>query len=121
LLGLAILRERITGRQWWGVVFSMTGATIIVIRGDVTVLQTLALGEGEIWALVAVFLWAWQAFLMRWKPKNIDIMAFMTVISLIGVVVLLPFYFWETMTFAPMPFTKTSIILFFMRRLWRAS
>ena len=110
LLGLVILRERITGRQWWGVVFSMAGATIIVIRGDVTVLQTLALGEGDIWALVAVFLWAWQAFLMRWKPKNIDIMAFMTVISLIGVVVLLPFYFWETMTFAPMPFTQTSII-----------
>ena len=110
LLGLTILRQRISGRQWWGVVFSIAGAALIVVRGDLDILRTLALGEGDIWALVAVFLWAWQAFLMRWKPQNIDIMAFMTVISFIGVVAITPFYLWETATVAPMPVTGTSIL-----------
>lgn len=110
LLGLTILRERITSRQWWGVLFSITGAVIIVTRGDLYVLRTLALGEGDVWALVAVFLWALQAFLMRWKPVQIDIMAFMTVISFIGVAALAPFYVWETLVVAPMPLTQTSIM-----------
>lgn len=110
LLGLVILRQRISGRQWWGIVFSISGAVLIVIRGDLNILQTLALGEGDIWALGAVFLWAWQAFLMRWKPKTIDIMPFMTSISLVGVVTMLPFYLWESATFAPMPVTQTSIL-----------
>ena len=47
---------------------------------------------------------------MRWKPVRIDIMAFMTVISFIGVVALAPFYVWETLVVAPMPLTQTSII-----------
>lgn len=110
LLGLVILRQRISGRQWWGIVFSIAGAVLIVIRGDLHVLQTLALGEGDIWALGAVSLWALQAFLMRWKPKTIEIMPFMTTISLIGVTGMLPFYLWETATFAPMPVTQTSVL-----------
>jgi drug/metabolite transporter (DMT)-like permease len=110
LLGLVILRQRISGRQWWGIVFSIAGAVLIVIRGDLGVLQTLALGEGDIWALGAVFLWAWQAFLIRWKPKTIEIMPFMTAISMIGVLTMLPLYLWETATFAPMPVTQTSVL-----------
>ena len=94
LLGLVILRQRISPRQWWGIVFSISGAALIVVRGDIGVLQTLALGEGDIWALGAVFIWAWQAFLMRWKPPTIDIMPFMTTISLIGVITMTPFYIW---------------------------
>ncbi|MEK9645492.1 MAG: DMT family transporter [Alphaproteobacteria bacterium] len=110
LLGLVILRERITGRQWWGVVFSIAGAGLIVIRGDLGVIRTLQLHEGDVWALGAVFLWAWQAFLMRWKPRTIDIMPFMTAISGIAVVMMLPLYLWETATFAPMPITQTSAL-----------
>ena len=110
LLCLIFLRQRISGRQWWGIVFSIAGAVLIVIRGDLNVLQTLALGEGDIWALGAVFIWGLQAFLMRWKPPTIEIMPFMTTISLIGVIAMTPLYLWETATVAPMPFTQTSIL-----------
>ena len=47
---------------------------------------------------------------MRWKPPTIDIMPFMTTISLIGVITMTPFYIWETATVAPMPVTQTSIL-----------
>ena len=110
LLGLVVLRQRISPRQWWGIVFSISGAVMIVIRGDYGVLRSLALGEGDIWALGAVFIWALQAFLMRWKPPTIDIMTFMTTISLIGVITMIPFYLWETANVAHMPVTQTSIL-----------
>jgi drug/metabolite transporter (DMT)-like permease len=110
LIGLVVLRQRISGRQWWGILFSIAGASLIVTHGDWNVVRTLALGEGDLWALGAVFMWAWQAFLMRWKPKTVDIMAFMTVISFIGAAAMVPFYLWETATVAPMPVTQTSIL-----------
>tara|TARA_R110000868_G_scaffold4155_53_gene25703 strand:+ start:336 stop:1289 length:954 start_codon:yes stop_codon:yes gene_type:complete len=110
LIGLAVLRERIVIRQWWGILFSIGGAALIITRGDMAVLRSLALSEGDIWALGAVFLWAWQAFLMRWKPRTIDIMPFMSAIAFIGVVVMLPLYLWENANVAPMPVTRTSIL-----------
>jgi drug/metabolite transporter (DMT)-like permease len=110
LIGLAVLRERIDAKQWLGIVFSIGGAVLIVTRGDIEVLRTLQLGEGDLWALAAVFIWAWQAFLMRWKPRSIDIMPFMTAIALIGVIGIAPFYLYEHATVGPMPVTTNSIL-----------
>ena len=110
LLGLVILRTRITARQGWGVVFSIAGAALIVIRGDFAVIATLSLNTGDAWALAAVSVWAVQAFVMRWKPKDIDIMPFMTALAIIGLIVMTPLYLWETATVKPMPFTTTSVL-----------
>ncbi|MEE2655304.1 MAG: DMT family transporter [Pseudomonadota bacterium] len=112
LLGLIFLKTRITGRQWWGVIFSIAGASLFIIRGDIGVIKTVSIQDGDIWALVAVILWALQAFLMRWKPENIDIMAFMTALAGIGVVIMTPLYIWEFQLIKPTPFTKESILLF---------
>ncbi len=49
LLGLAVLRTPITVRQGWGVVFSIFGAVLIVIRGDLAVIATLELNTGDAW------------------------------------------------------------------------
>ena len=110
LHGLVILRQRITGRQWWGVLFSIAGAALIVIRGDLAVVRTLELHDGDVWALAAVLFWAWQAFLMRWKPQSIEIMPFMNAISGIGVLAMLPLYLFETASGSPMPFSETSVL-----------
>ena len=47
---------------------------------------------------------------MRWKPRSIDIMAFMTAISLVGVLGLTPFYLYEHAFVGPMPVTRNSIL-----------
>jgi drug/metabolite transporter (DMT)-like permease len=110
LLGLVVLRTPISVRQGWGVVFSIFGAALIVIRGDVAVIATLELNTGDAWALAAVSVWALQAFLMRWKPKEIGIMPFMTSLAIIGVIIMAPLYAWETMTVRPMPLNGTSAL-----------
>lgn len=111
LLGRVFLKALITSRQWWGVIFSISGAALIIGRGDVEILATLQLLEGDIWALGAVSLWALQAFTMRWKPQTIAIMPFMTVLALIGVIAMAPLYVWETATVATMPFNRTTMLM----------
>ena len=110
LLGLCILRTPVTMRQWLGVVLSIGGAALIVIRGDMAVISSLRIQEGDGWALVAVGLWAVQSFTMRWKPRSIDIMPFMTVLALVGVIAMAPLYAWEAGTGRSMPFDRTSIL-----------
>lgn len=112
LLALVVLKTRITSQQWWGVVFSIGGAALIVIRGDWEVIKSLRIQDGDIWALVAVLLWSLQAFLMRYKPKTIDIMPFMTALAAVGVIVMTPMYIWESTIIKPTPFTQESILLF---------
>ena len=112
LLALVVMKTRITGQQWWGVVFSIGGAALIVIRGDWEIVKSLRIQDGDIWALVAVFLWALQAFLMRYKPKSIDIMSFMTALATVGVIIMTPMYIWESTVIKPTPFTQESIMLF---------
>lgn len=112
LLALVVLKTRITSQQWWGVVFSIGGAVFIIIRGDREVIKSLRIQDGDIWALVAVLLWSLQAFLMRYKPKTIDIMPFMTALAAVGVIVMTPMYIWESTVIKPTPFTQESILLF---------
>jgi len=110
VLCFVVLRTPVTGRQGWGVVFSIAGAALIVTRGDIGVLATLELQTGDAWALAAVFVWAIQAFVTRWRPKDIDIMPFMTALAIIGLIVMAPLYVWETAMVKPMPFTPTSVL-----------
>ena len=100
----------VTGRQWLGVLCSVGGAALVVVRGDWAVIASLGIQEGDAWALVAVITWAVQAFMMRWKPNTIPIMPFMTIVAVMTVIVMAPLYAWETMTIKPMPFDGTSLL-----------
>jgi len=110
LLCFIFLRSPITARQGIGVILSVGGAAMIVVRGDFEILMSIRVQEGDAWALIAVILWSIQAFIARWKPKTIDIMPFMTAMAIIGVLCMAPLYAWETITVRPMPFDTTSIL-----------
>lgn len=111
LLGLVVLRTPITARQWIGVLCSVGGAALVVVRGDWSVVTSLSIREGDAWAMAAVITWAIQAFMMRWKPDTIPIMPFMTIVAALTVIVMAPLYAWETLTVKPMPFNGTSLAM----------
>ena len=97
-----------TGRTDW--IKDACSAALIVVRGDMDVIATLRIQEGDAWALVAVITWAVQAVMTRWKPRTIDIMPFMTAQALLAVIVMTPLYAWETLTVKPMPFDWVSLM-----------
>jgi drug/metabolite transporter (DMT)-like permease len=95
ILVAIILRQRITARQIGGAAITIFGAVIIVLRGDAEVIRTLAINVGDAWCLAAVTVWAVQIMMLRWKPPEIEIAPFMTVIIAFGVALQFPIYLWE--------------------------
>ena len=95
ILVATVLGQRITGRQIAGAVITITGAAVIVLRGDAEVFRTLAINVGDAWCLAAVVVWAIQILMLRWKPIEIEITPFMTVIIAFGVAFQIPLYVWE--------------------------
>ena len=85
----------ITRRQGAGVVVSIAGAALIVVRGDVQVLLSLTPNAGDLWCLAAVAAWTVQIVTTARIPKEVDIWSFTAIVIPIGALFIVPFYLWE--------------------------
>jgi len=94
-----------TARQWAGLVVSLAGVVVIVSRGDPDALLGLQLVRGDMLLLVAALSWANYTACLRWRPRELDQLTFAGASILIGVVVLVPLYWWEASRVAPVAFT----------------
>ena len=88
-------RERVTRTQAFGVAVSMIGMMIIVTRADVGVLLGLRFTHGDLWMLGVVASWAVYSPLLKRLPLALPPMVMLTVITWLGLLILLPFYAWE--------------------------
>ena len=68
LWSFALFRDRLTPVQAIGIATSMTGAAIIVCRGDIGVLVRFAFNIGDIMILVALVFYALYTALVRVRP-----------------------------------------------------
>ena len=110
ILVVTVLSERINGLQVMGVVLSILGAAIILMRGDPEVALSLQLNIGDLWCLAAVFFWAIQLMLLRWKPPQIAMPEFMTVLIAWGVVLMIPGLIWEISTGQKLVLNSTNLM-----------
>ena len=110
ILVVTVLRERINGLQVMGVVLSILGAAIILMRGDPEVALSLQLNIGDLWCLAAVFFWAIHLMLLRWKPSQIAMPEFMTVLIAWGVVLMIPGLIWEISTGQKLLLNSTNLM-----------
>jgi drug/metabolite transporter (DMT)-like permease len=90
-----VFSDGLTLRQAAGVCISFGGLLFIVTRGDWSLLGELALSTGDLWTLGASLSWAVYSVMLRKRPKEMDPIAFLTMIVGFGLVLSLPFYFWE--------------------------
>lgn len=98
ILVATVLRDRIGGLQIMGVILSILGAAVILLRGDPAIARSMRLNIGDLWCLAAVFVWSIQLLLLRWKPPQIAMPEFMTVTIAWGVAFLVPAWLWEVST-----------------------
>lgn len=87
--------EKIKISQVLGVFTSLVGVLVIVTKMEFEKLLTLNLNKGDLWILVAMVSWATYSIMVKEKKINLDPFALLEVIIFIGVVLLLPFYFFE--------------------------
>lgn len=92
---LLLLKERITLRQGFGIMISLLGVAVIVLRGHLHLIASLTLNPGDLWILLAVPTWALYSVLLRRLPSSLPRLTVLVVIVAIGVVVLAPLYVLE--------------------------
>lgn len=109
LLSMLLLGNRSGPRQWIGVLISMSGALVILIRGDIAVMKTLDFREGDLIVIIAVFAWGLYSVLLKRLPpafKGLSLLGYMIVI---GTLMILPFYLLETIGGRTVPLSPVSV------------
>lgn len=110
ILAVWLIGERASTLQWLGVVVSLVGVVIILIKGDWQVLHTLSFNRGDLIVLLAVLSWALYTVLLRKLPKELKGLPILGYTIVLGSFMILPLYLYETFVLAhPMPLTWVSI------------
>ena len=95
LCSWAIERERGTRRQIVGMLISLAGILVIMARGDPASLVRLEFHLGDALILLAMPVWGVYSVLLKRRPPELDGIAFLFVISLVGAVLILPAFALE--------------------------
>ena len=95
VLSFLLLNQPIGLRQAAGILISLAGAAVIVVRGDLGALAAMRLSGGDLWILAAVGSWALYSVCLRWRPAELDALAFLAATTALGLIPLVPLYSWE--------------------------
>lgn len=86
----AIFGETMHKRQWLGMTVALTGAAILIARGDASTLVSLRFGKGDLWMIPAVFSVAAQALLLKRSPDSIGQAPLLAASVIAALVMMLP-------------------------------
>jgi len=94
-LGWAFYGRNLSLREGAGVLVSLLGVMLIVMRGDFSVLMQLRLNVGDFWVLASVASWAAYTCLLTGRPTELNNWVFLVSLAAIGLILMFPFYVWE--------------------------
>jgi drug/metabolite transporter (DMT)-like permease len=94
-------RERATPRQFAGMLISLVGIVVIMTAGEPARLIELELHSGDAWIIAAIPLWALYSVLLKRRPAELGGVAFLFVITLMGVAMLAPFFIAHALIVPP--------------------
>ncbi len=94
LMSWLMLGRRIGRRETGGILVSLVGVLVIVGHGEPQRLRELTVNVGDLWILTSVVAWSAYTLLLSKRPAAHPL-AFLTAISVTGLIFLFPFYLWE--------------------------
>lgn len=108
VFSFVIFREKISILQFFGVILSLTGVVIFVVRGDINTLLSFSINRGDILLFGSVSLYSLYSVVLRKRPP-IHPYVFLFIMFSISMITIFPFYIWETLTIRPVIFNVSSI------------
>ena len=107
LLSAYFYHERLKAFQYLGVITSLFGVSFIIFKGKLINFVHLNFSIGDLWIFGAAVSWAlFSIFLINWKSK-FNIIERFTLMSFLGSVILIPFFWIEHHYFMPTTFNST--------------
>ena len=109
LISYFFFNEILNFNRIFGVLISLIGVVIIIIKADMILLLNLSFTSGDLWMLGASVGWAlYTIYLFYWK-SNLPLLVRFALISMFGAISLFPFFLIEKLFFL-----KTSYDLNFL-------
>jgi drug/metabolite transporter (DMT)-like permease len=105
--GVALFRDRLTGRQTLGIAVSLVGVLVIISKANLTVLGNLGVNWGDLIILFNMVMWAVYSACLRLSPP-LHWLSFTFTLAVISGVATAPFWIWEHaggLTLQPTPLT----------------
>lgn len=88
LISSIIFRTLITKVQFFGVIVSTIGVLYLILKGDTNHILELKFTPGDLWIVAAALDWALYSVLLKFKPKDLSSFEFLTITTIIGVIIL---------------------------------
>jgi drug/metabolite transporter (DMT)-like permease len=103
-------RERVQPVQFAGMLISLAGVLVIVLRGDIASLLHLAVNRGDVAILIGVATWSVYTVLLRHCPRELSPLALLAVLFAIGGITVLPLHLVESSLGKPLPETPPALM-----------
>lgn len=99
LISSLIFRVLITKVQIVGVVLSTLGVLYLILKGDINHILELKFTPGDLWIIAAALDWAMYSVLLRFKPKELTSFGFLSITTVIGVMILYMVFVFQGYSF----------------------
>ena len=93
--------DRVSPWQLLGMLASFLGIVVIIERGDLLELVHFRFALGDLVILAAMPCWGIYCVLLKRRPREVDGLGLLFVVSLVGVLMLAPMYLAESVLFRP--------------------
>lgn len=94
LLAVIVLKEKIRPLALFGVAISISGAMMVVARGDLDVLLSWDFARGDMWMFIANMVYAIYSIMLKKRP-DIHPVSFLGASFVIGSILLVPLFLWD--------------------------
>jgi drug/metabolite transporter (DMT)-like permease len=94
MAGVALFRDRLTGRQMLGIAVSLAGVLVIISKANLAAFGTLGFNWGDLIILFNMVMWAVYSACLRLRPP-LHWLSFTFVLAVISGVATAPFWIWE--------------------------
>lgn len=101
IISAVFLKERITGLRIAGLVLCIAGVVFLLSKGSINTLLAFRFTDGDIWILLAAFVFSIYTVLVKRKPASISPVTFLFVVFIGGTFLLLPFFIVEKIVMPP--------------------
>ena len=95
IISSAAYKEKPTRIQLIGIMVSICGIAMIILKADINRLIQLSFNKGDLLVLTAAFTWAAYSVLLRNFPNELHPLVFLQSIIFLGLIIMTPFYLVE--------------------------